>query len=519
MSTFHTIDRPTFLVFTLTLIILIRSSSCTDVANGNDDDDDSDIIDSQESSSQLKVTHYKDPPVNGSALTRELITTHDNQSNGSNFTSKSLTNLPKQRQVRRKQLVNHEPVQNQDPDNRLLFDSNYFATLNAVNHRPVLAPSSISLSAVSPLSPSNNKESNNSRNLFYYSPETYGKVSHRNHQNTAFTFSYNGLPVNTSPAPTILANEDALSENGAQSNNSNHGINKSSDTPTKQLVNNKAKPKIAIDGKQENSSLLLLTNKKKDKNASSVYLADDKSPAADTPFDDTFSYDIGDSNNGEKYYYQDPFLMSTSRSKGMNLKQSKPFRYPEVIQSSPSGSLGPSPAGSGAGALSDYIDEDYDSSDSYAEFKNYPPMIKASMTSGPKYSGPAPYRFPMYTSYYPTRFYAPYDETSPGKSSANGVNSWSGLAGFLLGILPLGILMASIVPAFVSVPVATATAGMGRKKRSLQSPLDKVRNAINEYENKLFKSEDCIKKMLCNTLKRGKSDDLGIKVFQALESM
>lgn len=48
----------------------------------------------------------------------------------------------------------------------------------------------------------------------------------------------------------------------------------------------------------------------------------------------------------------------------------------------------------------------------------------------------------------------------------NGFHSWSGLTGFLLGLIPLGILMASMVPAFVSVPVSTTNIGRRRRKRS-----------------------------------------------------
>lgn len=497
LDEFKTVERPISLVLTFTLIILIRSSS----------GEDHETLDSEESMSELQVTHHGDPSTNITALIRELIVPSHNQSSVDSSVVKSSVNLPKPRQIRRKQIT-HEPIQSQDTDDGLAFDSSYFATLNAVNHRPHLSPSSISFSAASPPANHQEKDSNNSRNLFYYSPESYGKLSHKNHQNTAFTFSYNGLPVVTSP-PSTASPSDGSNSNAGASASGEPENSKQAKLPSKVLISDKPKPKMS-DQRKDNGSTSS-GSKKKDK-ISSVYLPDDKPSSVavtETPYDDSFAYEIGEGNNGDKYYYQDPFLTSTTRSKGLNLKQSKPLRYPDVAAGS----------GPGAAPMSDYIDEDYDSSDSYAEYKNLPPMLKAAMSS-PKYSGGPPYRYPMYSSYYPTRFYAPYDgENSPGKSSPGGVNSWSGLAGFLLGILPLGILMASMVPAFVSVPVATATAGVGRKKRSLDSPLQKARRAVAEYQEKLRNSEGCIKRMLCSTLKRGKSDEFGMKVLKALDSM
>ena len=95
-----------------------------------------------------------------------------------------------------------------------------------------------------------------------------------------------------------------------------------------------------------------------------------------------------------------------------------------------------------------------------------------------------------YPYYDPSLYYGhTYDHTHEGETSSSsspyylshrhesgegrppGFPSWSGLTGFLLGIIPLSLLVASIVPAFVTVPVASsaaaAAAGRRRRRRSL----------------------------------------------------
>lgn len=64
-------------------------------------------------------------------------------------------------------------------------------------------------------------------------------------------------------------------------------------------------------------------------------------------------------------------------------------------------------------------------------------------------------------------------EGSLSSRPPSGFPSWNGLTGFLLGIIPLSLLVASIVPAFVTVPIASgaasvAAAGRRRRRRSLQ---------------------------------------------------
>lgn len=300
---------------------------------------------------------------------------------------------------------------------------------------------------------------------------------------------------------------------------------KSNESPVKPVIVtvDKTKPKIKNLVQESNitqpSAAQSGGTKKKEKDTLSSYINDKfhSGPLNPEPYDDPATYEVGDSNanSAEKYYYQDPFMVSMTRSKTLNPKQSKPYRYPDIVPVSETG-------GSGQGSpptapLTDYVEEDYESPDSYSDFKNLP-MIKSALSS-PKYVGPAPYRYPPYTSYYPTRFYAPYDgESAPGKSQSSGVNSWSGLAGFLLGILPLGILMASMVPAFVSVPVASAAAGVGRKKRSL-SRHDQMTKLIESYEKTMMKSEICVKQFLCNALRHSSSDTKKKPYYTSIESL
>lgn len=116
---------------------------------------------------------------------------------------------PRQSAKRTKQMRNKPPVtesdRNSDTEPALAFDPSYFASLNAANHRPVQSPSSMPLSHSSPAVSIEGLPGNESKNLFYYSPETYGKLSHRNHQNTAFTFTYGGQTTpQTVPSKLVL---------------------------------------------------------------------------------------------------------------------------------------------------------------------------------------------------------------------------------------------------------------------------------------------------------------------------
>lgn len=69
-----------------------------------------------------------------------------------------------------------------------------------------------------------------------------------------------------------------------------------------------------------------------------------------------------------------------------------------------------------------------------------------------------------------------------GERQPPGLSAWSsGLTGFLLGIIPLSLLVASIAPAFMSVPVGAAMAAgaAGRRRR-------KKRDLIQDRESLRF---------------------------------
>lgn len=105
----------------------------------------------------------------------------------------------------------------------------------------------------------------------------------------------------------------------------------------------------------------------------------------------------------------------------------------------------------------------------------------------------------MGTGYYPS-----YGYNSPAGGSedssihrleasrpGSGLNSWSGLTGFLLGIIPLSLIVASLAPAFVSVPMATAAAAAGRKRRStvVVPPPVQVQKNVSVMLQRLLKAQ------------------------------
>ncbi|XP_053200216.1 probable cyclin-dependent serine/threonine-protein kinase DDB_G0292550 [Panonychus citri] len=492
----------------------------------------------------------------------------------------------------------------------LKFDQNYFALLNAVNHRPVSSAVSDSMKKDNNNSVPSGDSHNSTRSLFYYSPETYGKVSHKNHQNTAFSFNWPpailqsaGLSTLSTPTP-LTQIKSVPSSSSSQSNPSsssssslilpdhpgkpskhdigtfnflnNSPIIKSYSNEKQQSTSNgtikndyQENSYLAVDpnklivdrGQQLNENQNKKVNYSKDTNSNNNNNDDDDdgneanggegasepnesnsdgNSDSNQPGNLIKNVDINSiqNNNGggniNKYYDNGAYMVSKGRSKvsqGSIGDNNKPLRFQDhVIQQSPGPQqLTPS---------IDYLEEDYESTDAFPDFKNLQPIVKTSTASGPmptataKYNGPAPYRHPYYSSYYPTRFYgpppSPYDDdNSPSKSgNNNNVNSWSGLAGFLLGIIPLGILMASMVPAFVSVPVATAAAGVGRRRRrrSLYIPVnslrdDPVHDILGQYEMKMLRDVDCIKEILCKVAVQGKSQKMGKHFFEATINM
>ena len=218
------------------------------------------------------------------------------------------------------------------------------------------------------------------------------------------------------------------------------------------------------------------------------------------PMDEGYMYDMMNENI-DKYYIQDPFVIkSKSRSRGPS-KSDKPMRTQDFHDN-------------------EFYQEDYEPVDSYNEMRALPQIFK-SASNYPKYSGPAPYRLPHYQSYYPTQYFpSPYEPPMPSKSSSS-LNSWSGLAGFLLGILPLGILMASMVPAFVSVPVTTAAAGIGkRKKRSLDqnnSNINNIYQIVSKYEWTELMEPKCLNEITCQIM-ASSPKKMATELFEAILS-
>uniref|UniRef100_T1KJN9 Uncharacterized protein n=1 Tax=Tetranychus urticae TaxID=32264 RepID=T1KJN9_TETUR len=427
-------------------------------------------------------------------------------------------------------------------NDELKFDQNYFALLNAVNHRPVAQLSSSDSSKVDKSNVNtNNEPTNTTRSLFYYSPETYGKVSHKNHQNTAFSFNWPPTLTQATGLSSVSTPSSLNSVKGSLTNGTykiNPKINYASNEPNK-IIAERGHLSIGEDLKSTNGNYNgeyvseigpseAVVGDETSESSESVSETNSPSPNphlnnVDGNLIQSEVNNVHNNGNINKYYDTGPYLISKSRSKlsqtPVNVdKNGKPLQFPDHLLQQPP--LTPS---------IDYLEEDYESTEAFPDFKNYRPMVKASTvpTATAKYAGSPPYRQLYYNSYYPTRFYGPpyEDDNSPSKSS-NNVNSWSGLAGFLLGIIPLGILMASMVPAFVSVPVATAAAGVGRRRRrrslfhsnhSLHD--DPVHDILSQYQMKMLRDADCIKEILCKIAVQGKSQKIGQHFFETTLNM
>lgn len=109
------------------------------------------------------------------------------------------------------------------------------------------------------------------------------------------------------------------------------------------------------------------------------------------------------------------------------------------------------------------------------------PSSPSSLSSSPGYYHPLPTTYSIEDSLpsHPSNYYYDHphlhdDIHRQGLSQSGsggvprppgGFHSWSGLTGFLLGIIPLSIIVASLVPAFVSVPVAGAAAVAGKRRK------------------------------------------------------
>ena len=388
----------------------------------------------------------------------------------------------------------------------LQFDPNYFALLNAANHRPIdamiasstdsqtkhsMTPSSpSSSSSFSPSSSSSTSSGSPSpENTYYYSPETYGKTSHKNHKTGSFAYLYpssstttTSTTTSTTPTPKTSHNRFGELSGGSSSNSYS-----------------------------EPAPLYPSNYNSNDKHQSSNY-NDDESPEGE---EEEASYYDTNEEIGRKYYYP-----TRNRPKQYPVHSAQDY-YGSDLSSMPS-SHEKVKSAMNSPVASYGTQEETDVGHNVATYE-----------SGGKVMFPSrPYRgglgsgayYPSPSTYYPHPYYSSAaSETSSfggAESLLHKSSSWlgPGIAGLLLGILPLGLLMASMVPTIMSVPIVS-TATVGRKKRfvpdfGLLNFNDTniflnsgVIDIIGRYGMTSLEDPNCLMEMLCTFAAEGKKSN------------
>lgn len=91
---------------------------------------------------------------------------------------------------------------------------------------------------------------------------------------------------------------------------------------------------------------------------------------------------------------------------------------------------------------------------------------------------------------------------------------------FALGLLPLGLLLASLVPTVVTIPVTTAVATGRRRKRSVRF-VNPVLETISEYGVSALENPSCLNRIFCQVVRDGKRERSSIvqKVYFKIANM
>lgn len=397
----------------------------------------------------------------------------------------------------------------------LQFDPSYFASLNAMNHRPI-DPSSIEISN------DKTKPSTQSNNMYYYSPESYGKTTHKNHQTGSYTYLY---PVQASSSTTSTTPLPNLS-NEQYDNHENHENHENHDTETNEY--SEPDTSYSLPYKQvDNLMMMMNRNKRPTINDNKDY---EESHYNHNNYDGNeeiqskYYYPVRIKNkhstSNQHYYYGTdlkPSSTSTndnSKSQTQSQSQSntpshgRPIvpQVPQVEYSLPDeGAIGP----------------DYDPGDGFGDLK-YSTGAGSNLKFPSKYYGGGGGSYYPPSSFYPSHY---YPSPAYGESNLSSKGSWigpAGIAGLLFGILPLSILFASMVPALVTVPVVS-TATVGRKKRHFQEEKENSINkkVINETTKVLYnpaldiianygfssmQDPNCLQEMFCMLTVEGKKE-------------
>ena len=326
----------------------------------------------------------------------------------------------------------------------LKFDPNYFASLNAANHRPIDAMMASPTDSQSKLSSTSSSfhsshsspsSSSSAENMFYYSPESYGKTNHKNHKPNSFAYLY---PSSSSTTTTTTTS--------------------TSTTPPPKTSHNRFGD-ISGGSPQKGYS-------EPGPPYSQSFNSNDKHSSVDNNYEETPEeeeeptyYDTNE-EVGRKYYYPN---------------RNRPKQYPihdyygtDLSSMSTTNENSKIKSVANSGVPSYGAQEETDIGHNIETYESGGNVRFPSKYYG---SGSGAY-YPSYYSSHSSQFPLASEHSysgGVGESLLHRSSSWlgPGLAGVLLGLgLPLGILMASMIPTLMSVPiVGTATAGIGRRKR------------------------------------------------------
>jgi hypothetical protein len=400
------------------------------------------------------------------------ITIRRNGNNGQNLNNlNNFTKFNKQKEMN----LESGRVDSDPSEWSLQFDPNYFASLNAANHRPIDLKSASASESKTKVSSSS---SSSSDNMYYYTPETYGKTTHKNHKTSSYTYSYPSTSTTTSTTPTP--------------NTSN---NRYGDYSTGTTSNGYSEP-----APQSFSTPYDSTDTKNGKHPTMNYNYEESSEEVEEP-----NYYDGNEEIGRKYYYPMRYKSKPYSLQDYSDLSSLPTSNDKSkVQTAVDSPVSPPVADYGPQEETpEYIDSNYGTS--------------GNVKFPSKYGSGA-----YYPSYYPSSYYSHSGEHG-GDSLSSSKSSWlgPGIAGLLLGILPLGILMASMVPAFMSVPIVS-TATVGRRKRQSQDSdvfnmnstnfflNPGVINIIAKYGMSSLDDSKCLQEMFCTLTVEGKKKNTNI---------
>ncbi|GFY62006.1 uncharacterized protein TNIN_183711 [Trichonephila inaurata madagascariensis] len=150
-------------------------------------------------------------------------------------------------------------------------------------------------------------------------------------------------------------------------------------------------------------------------------------------------------------------------------------------------------------------------------YSQYPPNKHYGEPEHSYYNDDTGYVSPGYPI--KNEYYGPsgYDYDSPVDEKYAGIypypekrkGSKYGPLAFALGLLPLGLLLASLVPTVVTIPVTTAVATGRRRKRSVRF-INPALEIISSYDMSALEDPVCMKQIFCEVVRDGKKETASI---------